>query len=171
MIESRKIFLVGPMGAGKTTIGKRLAKALKLRFIDADHELERRTGATIALIFDIEGEAGFRQREQKLLDELTQLDGIVLATGGGAVLNAETRSALASRGFAVYLYATPEELIARTRNDTHRPLLQAPDRAERLRAIVAQRHPLYEEVAHFKVDTGALSVGEIVTRIRTASGL
>jgi len=171
MTKPRRIFLVGPMGAGKTTIGKRLAKALKLKFIDADHELERRTGVTIATIFDIEGEAGFRQREQKLLDELTQTDGVVLATGGGAVLNAGTRQVLAARGFAVYLYAAPEELIARTRNDTHRPLLQAPDRAERLRAIVTERHPLYQEVAHFSIDTGALPLGEIVARIRTASGL
>ena len=171
MTEPRRIFLVGPMGAGKTTIGKRLAKALKLKFIDADHELERRTGVTIATISDIEGEAGFRQREQKLLDELTLMDGIVLATGGGAVLNAQTRQALATRGFTVYLHASPEELIARTRNDTHRPLLQAPDRAERLRAIVTERHPLYEEVAHCSIDTGALPLGEIVSRIRTASGL
>lgn len=156
------------MGAGKTTIGKRLAKALKYRFVDADRELERRTGAKIALIFDVEGEAGFRQREQKLLEELTLEDGIVLATGGGAVLNPDTRAALSSRGLAVYLHAELNDLLQRTRNDTARPLLQGPDRATRLAEILRDRGPLYTEVARLTLDTGKLGIGEIVARIRQA---
>jgi shikimate kinase len=168
MTSQRRIFLIGPMGAGKTTIGKRLAKALKFRFIDADHELERRTGAKIALIFDIEGEAGFRQREQKLLEELTREDGVVLATGGGAVLSAETRAALASRGLTVYLHAELDELLARTRNDTARPLLQGPDRAEGLLRIVTEREPLYAQTAHLTIDTGRHPIAEIVATIKQA---
>lgn len=168
MSEHRRVFLVGPMGAGKTTIGKRLAKALKFRFIDADHELERRTGAKISLIFDVEGEAGFRAREQKLLEELTLEDEVVLATGGGAVLDARTRTALRERGLAVYLHADLDELLSRTRNDAHRPLLQVADRAARLLAIISEREPLYRETAHLSLDTGRHSIGEIVARIRKA---
>jgi shikimate kinase len=168
MSQHTRIFLIGPMGAGKTTIGRRLAKALKCRFIDCDHEIERRTGAAISLIFDIEGEAGFRQRECRLIDELTQLDDIVLATGGGAVLHADNRAALSTRGLAVYLHARIDELLARTRNDVHRPLLQTPDRAARLQSIITEREPLYQATAELSIDTSAFSIGEIVTRIREA---
>ena len=154
------------MGAGKTTIGKRLAKALKRTFVDCDHELERRTGATISLIFDIEGEAGFRQREKRLLDELTNLDDVVLATGGGAVLDAENRQHLSTRGYAVYLHAPLEDLLARTHNDTHRPLLNTTDRAQRLREIMATREPLYVDVAALQIDTSKHGLGEIVALIR-----
>jgi shikimate kinase len=168
MSQHTRIFLIGPMGAGKTTIGKRLAKALKRRFIDCDQELERRTGATISLIFDIEGEAGFRLREQRLIDELTQIDEVVLATGGGAVLDAGNRAALISRGFTVYLYAGLAELLARTRNDVNRPLLKTADRATRLQNIVAEREALYRETARISLDTSASSIGEILTQIREA---
>lgn len=168
MAENRRIFLIGPMGAGKTTIGRRLAKTLKRRFIDCDQELERRTGATISLIFDIEGEAGFRQRERRLIDELTELDDVVLATGGGAVLDPGNRVALAARGFVVYLYAGLDDLLTRTRNDVNRPLLKTEDRATRLRNIVAEREALYREVAHMSIDTSAFSIGEIVAQIREA---
>lgn len=154
------------MGAGKTTVGKRLARALRRRFMDCDHELEKRTGVAIPLIFEIEGEAGFRAREKRLVDELTQTTGIVLATGGGAVLDADNRSALSSRGLVVYLHAPVELLAARTRNDTNRPLLKTADRAGKLRELVAQREPLYREVADLVVDTGALSLPEIVNAIR-----
>lgn len=169
MSPDTRIFLVGPMGAGKTTIGRRLAKALKRRFVDCDHELERRTGATISLIFDIEGEAGFRLRERRLIDELTQLDEIVLATGGGAVLDADNRAALTTRGFTVYLYAGLEELLARTRSDVNRPLLQTKDRAARLQGIIAERGSLYQETARISIDTSAFSIGEIVSRIGEAA--
>ncbi len=168
MSQHTRIFLIGPMGAGKTTIGRRLAKVLKRRFIDCDHEIEQRTGAAISLIFDIEGEAGFRQRERRLIDELTQLDDTVLATGGGAVLDAGNRAALSTRGFVVYLYAGLDELLARTRNDVNRPLLQTPDRAARLQSIIAERNPLYQEAAQLSIDTSAFSIGEIVARIREA---
>lgn len=168
--SNSRVFLIGPMGAGKTTIGKRLAKALKRRFIDCDHEIERRTGAAIALIFDIEGESGFRQRERRLIEELTQVDDIVLATGGGAVLDAGNRAALNSRGFVVYLQAGLADLLERTRSDTQRPLLQGPNRAERLARIVGEREPLYRETAHLCIDTSAQSIGEIVANIRTAAG-
>lgn len=168
MSQHKRIFLVGPMGAGKTTIGRRLAKVLKRRFIDSDQELERRTGATIALIFDIEGEAGFRQRERRLIDELTQLDDVVLATGGGAVLDAGNRAALTTRGFTVFLYAGLEELLARMRNDVNRPLLKTDDRATRLQGIIAEREAFYREVARMGIDTSAFSIGEIVAQIREA---
>jgi shikimate kinase len=154
------------MGAGKTTIGKRLARTLKRRFVDCDHEIERRTGARIPLIFEIEGESGFRSREKRVLDDLTQEENIVLATGGGAVLDPENRLALANRGLVVYLHAPIELLVARTRNDANRPLLQVANRAEKMREIFQQREPLYREIAHLTIDTGAQSMGDIVHTIR-----
>ncbi len=157
------------MGAGKTTVGRRLAKALKRRFIDCDRELERRTGATIALIFDIEGEAGFRLREKRLIDELTLMDDVVLATGGGAILDADNRTYLRERGYTVYLHAPLAALLARTRNDTNRPLLNTDNRADRLRQIVVAREPLYRETAHLDIDTGVSSLQEIVTQICDAA--
>ncbi len=168
MPSSSRIFLIGPMGAGKTTIGKRLAKALKYKFIDCDHELEKRTGVSVALIFEIEGEAGFRQREKRLINELTQLDEIVLATGGGAVLDADNRANLHARGFVAYLHADVEELLARMRTDVSRPLLNTPDRAIRLREIVTTREPMYRATAHLGIDTGKFSLGEIVKKIKDA---
>jgi shikimate kinase len=157
------------MGAGKTTIGKRLARALKRRFVDCDHEIERRTGARIPLIFEIEGESGFRSREKRVIDDLTQEESIVLATGGGAVLDPENRIALANRGLVVYLNAPIELLVARTRNDANRPLLQVPNRNEKMREIIRQREPLYREIAHLTIDTGAQSMSDIVNTIRASA--
>lgn len=166
--SATRIFLVGPMGAGKTTIGKKLARALRLRFVDCDHEIELRTGATIPLIFDIEGEAGFRAREKRVVDEVTLEDGVVVATGGGAVLDPENRALLQERGFVVYLHAPLEHLLARTRGDTNRPLLQAGDRVKRMQEILKAREPLYRGVADLIVDTGALTLTAVVQNIRAA---
>lgn len=152
------IFLVGLMGAGKTTVGRLLARRLKLRFHDADQEIERRCGVKIPLIFEIEGEAGFRAREQQVIAELTALRGIVLATGGGAVLDAESRRCLSAGGTVVYLNARPEDLYERVRHDRNRPLLATADPLERLKALHAERDGLYREVADLVIDTGAQSV-------------
>ena len=156
------------MGAGKTTIGKRLAKRSRRNFVDSDQELERRTGASVALIFDVEGESGFRAREKRLIDELTQLDNIVLATGGGAVLDPDNRTALSSRGFVVYLNASVEDLIARTQRDTNRPLLNTDDPAARMRELLEHRDPIYQQVADLVIDTGKLNLAEVVREIRIA---
>jgi shikimate kinase len=163
-----KIFLVGPMGAGKTTVGRRLAKRLRRKFVDADQELERRTGASVSLIFDVEGENGFRAREKRIIDELTQLDDIVLATGGGAVLDPDNCTALSSRGFVVYLQASVGDLIERTQRDTTRPLLNTDNPAARMRELLVQRDPIYHQIADLIVDTGTMNLAEIVREIRTA---
>jgi shikimate kinase len=141
------LFLVGLMGAGKSTLGRQLARRLAKRFVDADHELERRLGVTIPTIFEIEGEAGFRDREEAVIHDLSQLTGIVLATGGGAVLREASRRRLKENGTVLYLYAEPATLWERVRNSRHRPMLQAPDPRERLFELFAQRDPLYREVA------------------------
>lgn len=156
------------MGAGKTTIGKKLARALHLRFVDCDHEIEHRTGATIPLIFDVEGEAGFRAREKRVIEDLVQEDDIVVATGGGAVLDPENRAALHASGYVVYLHAPLEHLLARTRGDTNRPLLKAGDRVKKMQEILTAREPLYREVADLIVDTGALTLTAVVQNIRTS---
>ena len=163
--DESRIFLVGPMGAGKTTIGNQLARSLNLDFIDLDQELERRTGASVSLIFDIEGESGFREREKKLIDELTQRDRTVLATGGGAVLAADNRQRLSRRGFVVYLKTPLETLVERTRYDTSRPLLHSGDPAATLGEILQVREPLYAEVADLVVDSGKLSVKQVLKMI------
>jgi len=157
------------MGAGKTTIGRRLAKSLRSRFIDTDHEIERRTGASIALIFDVEGEAGFREREKRIIDELSGLDDVVLATGGGAVLAAENRAKLSERGFVVYLHADIDQLVERTRRDTNRPLLDTPDPAARLRELMEHREPLYREIADLIIDTGTLNMHNVLKQIKAAT--
>lgn len=168
MNSESRTFLVGPMGAGKTTIGRRLAKRLRRKFVDADQELERRTGASIALIFDIEGESGFRAREKRIIDELTQLDDVVLATGGGAVLDPDNRAALSSRGYVVYLHAPVEDLIERTQRDSNRPLLNTDDPAARMRELLEQRDPMYQQIADLIVDTGTMNLAEVIREIRTA---
>lgn len=162
---SGNIFLVGLMGAGKTSVGRLLAKRLGKTFIDSDHEIEARTGVRIPVIFEIEGEAGFRQRESSTIDELTQGHDVVLATGGGAILDAANRAALKSRGTVVYLRAGVDELWNRTKHDRNRPLLQTADPRGRLAELLAQRDPLYREAAHVIVDTGTQSLRTLVTRL------
>lgn len=167
MAKSTNLFLVGLMGAGKSTIGRQLAKSLGCEFIDSDHEIEGRTGASIPLIFDIEGEAGFRQREKKIIDDLTQREGIVLATGGGVVLDPENRAHLHTRGFVVYLYATIDQLLARTTKDRNRPLLQTADPRARFEELMRVRDPLYREIADLVVDTGRRTVKSVEREILT----
>lgn len=142
------------MGAGKTTLGRQLAVELGKTFHDTDHEIERRTGVKISLIFDIEGEAGFRAREAQVVDQLTQLSNVVLATGGGAVLAPANREHLAQRGVVIYLHGQPKDLWQRTRYDKSRPLLQNSDPLEKLQCLYRQRDPLYREIADIVVDTG-----------------
>lgn len=158
MHKSGNIFLVGLMGAGKTTIGKLLAKRLKKTFIDTDHELELRTGVKIPLIFELEGEAGFRDREAALIRELTQRQDIVLATGGGAVLRKENRDALAQNGIVIYLNAKVEDLWLRTQHDKNRPLLQTGDPKAKLMELFSQRDPLYREIADIVITSGQQNV-------------
>lgn len=165
MPRSDNLFLIGLMGAGKTTIGRVLARRRQLDFVDSDHEIVARCGVPIPTIFEIEGEAGFRRRESAMIDELTQRRGIVLATGGGAVLSPENRAWLKSRGTVVYLHAQPQELWWRTRHDRNRPLLQTADPLKKLQELYAVRHPLYLETAHIVLDTGRQSVASLVARL------
>lgn len=158
-------FLVGLMGAGKTTIGRALARLTNKVFYDSDHEIEARTGVRIPIIFELEGEAGFRQREVETIRELTALRDVVLATGGGAVLNPDNRHRLASEGYVIYLRASPEDLYQRTRLDKNRPLLQTADPKGRLQALYAERDPLYREVADLVVDTSRQSVNQLALHI------
>jgi shikimate kinase len=159
------VYLVGLMGAGKTSVGRMLAKRLGKHFIDSDHEIENRTGVRIPTIFEIEGEVGFRRREASVIRELVGKDNIVLATGGGAVLDAETRRLLHATGTVIYLRADPSELWLRTRHDRNRPLLQAADPLARLIALRDERDPLYRETAHLIIDSGARSIRSLVGRI------
>lgn len=172
MATNKNIFLIGLMGAGKTTIGRQLANELGLEFFDSDHEIEKRTGVTITHIFDIEGEAGFRKRETAMLDELTDKKDIVLATGGGAIIKPENRQYLMSRGTTVYLYANLDTLLERTAKDRSRPLLQTDNPAEKLKALFQERDPLYRETADIIIDTAndsvRLAVKEIQEKLQTA---
>lgn len=165
MKRSVNLFLIGPMGAGKSTIGKQLAKELKLEFFDADQEIEARTGADIAWIFDVEGEEGFRKREAAVIDELSQLQGIVLATGGGAILNADNRNRLAARGTVVYLYTTVEQQVRRTARDKRRPLLRTEVPDDTLKDLMCSRDPLYREVADVIVATDGRTVRSVSTEV------
>nr|WP_298142023.1 shikimate kinase AroK [uncultured Pseudomonas sp.] len=163
------LILVGPMGAGKSTIGRLLAKELRVPFKDSDKEIEQRTGANIPWIFDVEGEAGFREREQAVIVELCEQEGMVLATGGGAVMRPENRAALRQGGRVVYLHATVEQQIDRTSRDRNRPLLRNADPGKVLRELLAIRDPLYREIADIVVDTDErpprLVVQEILERL------
>lgn len=161
------IFLIGPMGAGKTTIGRRLAQALRWAFIDSDQEIEQRAGASIPLIFELEGETGFRLREKAVIAELTQRHDIVLATGGGAVLDRDNRRCLAGRGLVAYLYASVDEQLRRTRHDGHRPLLQTADPRSRLETLFTVRDPLYRDVADLIVASDGQTPRAIVQQILT----
>lgn len=164
--KNDRIFLVGLMGAGKTSVGKMLARRLQKEFLDADAEVERATGVKIPVIFEIEGEPGFRAREEKMIARLTERPGIVLATGGGAVISEDNRKLLRSRGRVIYLRAAPEDLWRRTRRDRNRPLLQTADPLARLRELHLQRDPLYREVAELIVDTGSQSVSALTSHIQ-----
>lgn len=159
------IFLVGLMGAGKTTIGRALAKRLNKTFIDSDHEIEARTGASIPLIFEIEGEASFRQREAEVIRDLAAQSGIVLATGGGAVLRPENRAVLKEHGTVIYLRASINSILQRTAHDRNRPLLQTADPRAKLEQLAREREPLYQEVADFVVETGRPNVQLLVNSI------
>lgn len=163
---SGNIFLVGMMGSGKTTIGKLLSRQLGKTFIDCDEEIQKRTGVTVTHIFDVEGEAGFRRREAALIQELVQMDNIVLATGGGAVLGAENRAALAGNGLVIYLRGSVHDLWQRTRHDRARPLLQTADPLTRIKELLRQRDPLYQEVADIVVQSGKQSAQHLIAKLQ-----
>ena len=162
---SGSFFLVGPMGAGKSTIGRQLARCLKLKFIDSDREIEIRTGVDIPLIFELEGESGFRKRERKVIDELTARPGTILATGGGAVMDKLNRQHLASRGHVIYLHASVEQQLRRTAHDRNRPLLQTADPKQKLQELMEVRDPLYREIADWVIETDGCRVRDVVQQI------
>ncbi|ACR70752.2 shikimate kinase AroK [Edwardsiella ictaluri] len=165
MAEKRNIFLVGPMGAGKSTIGRQLAQQLNMEFFDSDQEIERRTGADVSWVFDVEGEEGFRDREEKVINELTEKQGIVLATGGGSVKSRETRNRLSARGVVVYLETTIEKQLARTQRDKKRPLLQVDTPREVLEQLAQERNPMYEEIADVTIRTDEQSAKVVANQI------
>lgn len=160
------IFLIGPMGAGKSTLGRLLAGALKRPFYDSDKVIEERCGASIPWIFDLEGEQGFRNRESQALEELTQLQGVVLATGGGAVLRQENRNALKERGIVIFLRTTVEQQLIRTGKDRNRPLLQTENPRQRLEEMRNLRDPLYLETAHLVIDTDQRPARQVMLDIK-----
>lgn len=167
-MDPGNVYLIGMMGAGKSTVGRALARRLGREFIDCDREIVERTGVPIATIFEIEGEAGFRRRESAVLAELAALRGAVIATGGGAVLAEENRSLMRRSGTVVYLHATLDHLHERTRRDVARPLLATGDRRATLAALVEARDPLYRETAHLVVESGAPSAAALAGRIADA---
>lgn len=164
-MSSSSIFLIGPMGSGKSAVGKRLARELGREFVDSDAVIEERTGVDIAFIFEKEGEEGFRRRERRIIDELSRLPGIVLATGGGAVLAARTRRRLAERGTVVYLHASVAQQMRRTRGDK-RPLLNRGRRRQVLEELMSVREPLYRELARVTIETDGRSVASVAAEIR-----
>ncbi|HET7062383.1 MAG TPA: shikimate kinase [Nitrosospira sp.] len=171
---SGNIFLIGMMGAGKTTVGRLLAHFLGKTFYDSDREIQKRTGVGIPLIFEIEGEAGFRKRETDMLAELAQMENIVLATGGGSVLNTENCRILKQRGIVIYLRAAVEDLWRRTRQDQNRPLLRTVDPRKKLTELYAQRDPLYRDAAHIVVESGKRSarhLAQLLAQQLACSGL
>ena len=165
IVKFKNIFLIGPMGAGKSTIGRALAKELKLDFYDSDEEIELRAGADIAWIYDVEGEEGYRRREQKVIDELTQKTNIVLATGGGAIMTSQNRNSLAARGTVIYLKTSLQQQYERTKRDTKRPMLQTDDLEARLESLRDEREPLYEELADVAFETDKLTVKAVANNI------
>jgi shikimate kinase len=165
MKHPRNLFLVGPMGAGKSAVGRQLAKMLHLDFVDSDEEIENRTGVDISYIFEKEGEAGFRKREVQVIDELSQLDGVVLATGGGAIIDPGSRSRLGARGFVVYLHTSVSQQLERTGRGRERPLLENREKAEVLAELMAARDPLYREVADLIIDTDGRRVQAVAREI------
>lgn len=166
MAMGSNIFLIGPMGAGKTTIGRRLAELRGLQFLDSDHEIEARTGVDIPYIFEREGEPGFRKREKQIIAELTAMSGIVLATGGGAILDPDNRQVLAARGYVVYLHASVDQQLARTSRADNRPLLHASsNRRETLTLLFTMRDPLYREIADLVLATDHRSAKTLIQDI------
>ncbi|MES2918033.1 MAG: shikimate kinase AroK [Pseudomonadota bacterium] len=159
------VYLIGPMGAGKTTIGRQLSELLRLEFVDSDHEIEARTGANIPWIFDVEGEGGFRAREESVIDDLTRREGIVLATGGGVVMRESNRRALHERGTVVYLLTPVALQLERTARDRNRPLLRTADPRARLTELMELRDPLYREAAHVIIPTSGGSAREVALKI------
>lgn len=166
MAEKRNIFLIGPMGAGKSTVGRQIAQLLGMEFVDSDHEIEQRAGADISWIFDVEGEEGFRKREARIINELTQQQGVVLSTGGGVVLSKEARNNLSARGIVVYLQTSVEKQYQRTLRDKKRPLLQDVDDSRVVLEELAKiRNPLYEEVADITLSTDEQSAKLMANQI------
>ena len=166
MMRAQNIFLIGPMGAGKSTVGRQLAEALSYTFKDSDQEIQRRTGVDIPTIFEFEGEDGFRNRERQMIEDLVAEERLVLATGGGAVLDAENRQNLTARGVVIYLHCTPEQQYSRTSRDRNRPLLQTEDPLARLRELMEERDPLYRQVADLVVSTEKRGTASVVKEIR-----
>ena len=164
-LNMSSIFLVGPMGSGKSTVGRALARKIGFRFIDSDREIEARCGVDIPTIFEYEGEQGFRDREERIIDELTALQGIVLATGGGSVLRPTNREYLTNRGCVILLQVDIKEQLRRVAFDANRPLLQTPDPEARLRALMQEREPIYQSVAHLQVSTDSRRMHHVVARI------
>ena len=165
MKHPRNIFLIGPMGAGKSAVGRYLARTLHLSFVDSDDEIESRTGVDIPFIFEKEGEEGFRKRETAVIDDLSKMDGVVLATGGGAVINPDSRSRLGGRGFVVYLYTTVDQQVARTQKGRERPLLESTDPRATLQELLDTRDPMYREIADVVVETDGRKVKSVANEI------
>jgi len=165
MKHPQNLFLIGPMGAGKSAVGRQLARTLHLTFVDSDDEVESRTGVDIPFIFEKEGEEGFRKREARVVDELTAREGVILATGGGAVVDAQSRSYLGARGFVVYLYTTVEQQLSRTQKGRERPLLENGDRSQILEDLMAVRDPMYREIADLIVETDGRKVKAVANEI------
>ena len=165
MAEKRNIFLIGPMGAGKSTIGRQLAQMLGMEFMDSDSVIEERAGADIDWIFDVEGEAVFRKREERIINELTQGQGIVLSTGGGSILSKDNRNVLSARGIVIYLETTIDKQFERTQRDKKRPLLQNDDPRKTLEELAKIRNPLYEEIADITLQTDDQAAKLVATNI------
>ncbi|MES9991855.1 MAG: shikimate kinase AroK [Candidatus Thiodiazotropha sp.] len=165
-MKIQNLFLIGPMGAGKTTVGKQLAESFHMDFIDSDHEIQRRTGVDIPTIFEFEGEHGFRQRESAVIDDLTERDGIVLATGGGVVMREQNRHLLSSRGMVIYLHCSVRQQFERTHRDKNRPLLSTPDPLATLKELMDIRDPLYRQTADIVVSTEGRNTQAVVQDIR-----
>lgn len=165
MKHPKNLFLIGPMGAGKSAVGRQLARMLHLTFMDSDEEIETRTGVDISFIFEKEGEEGFRVREIKVIDDLSNMDGVVLATGGGAVLSSESRSRLGARGYVVYLKTGVDQQLSRTSRGRDRPLLDNGDRREVLEKLLTEREPLYFEIADLTIETDGRKVYAVANEI------
>jgi len=168
MNKPKNLFLVGPMGAGKSAVGRHLARLLHLEFVDSDEEIETRTGVDIPFIFEKEGEEGFRKREVKVIDELSQREGVVLATGGGAIADPESRSRLGARGFVVYLHTSVKQQLERTQRRNKRPLLENGDKEKILRELMEERDPLYREISDLIIETDGRRVQTVAREIHDA---